>query len=243
MNSNNIYSTENETGDLYVGKVFISWQEVTIFLNDFCLQRGFGYRKIQSMKHDVTEEAAKRTFLCKHAGINKPNKTVPLNEQHNRTSYKVNCSWRVNISKKGEGIYVVTTYIDKHKGHSLNLQTANINVVLLSEIFIMQFISSDIKKNLQKRMHIIFLILYWKKKAIDLEWVVEYQLDSISRSLTHILWMELQQVELYIRYGSVIAYDNTAKMNIYGLSLSIFVIVDNNYNISPVAQAFLDDET
>ncbi|CAI2193606.1 14722_t:CDS:2, partial [Funneliformis geosporum] len=152
-------STENETGDLYVGKVFISWQEVTIFLNDFCLQRGFGYRKIQSMKHDVTEEAAKRTFLCKHAGINKPNKTVPLNEQHNRTSYKVNCSWRVNISKKGEGIYVLI---------------------------------EDMLADIQ----------FWTLEAIDLEWVVEYQLDSISRSLTHILWMELQQVELYIRYGS-----------------------------------------
>ena len=55
--------------------------------------------------------------------------------------------------------------------------------------------------------------------------------------------MEPQQIELYIRYDSVVAHDNTAKTNIYGLPLSIFVIVDNNYNTRPVAQAFLDDET
>src|ERR1044071_1504543 len=96
-----------------------------IFLNDFCLQRGFGYKKGQSIKKDTTEDAAKRTFLCKHAGINKSNKTAPFNEQRTRISCKVNCPWRVNISKKGEGIYMVTTYINEHKGHSLNSQTAN----------------------------------------------------------------------------------------------------------------------
>ncbi|CAI2176926.1 12028_t:CDS:1 [Funneliformis geosporum] len=55
--------------------------------------------------------------------------------------------------------------------------------------------------------------------------------------------MEPQQVELYIQYGLVIAHNNTAKMNIYGLSLLIFVIVDNNYSTRPVAQAFLNDKT
>ena len=72
---------------------------------------------------------------------------------------------------------------------------------------------------------------------------MEYQLDPVSRSLIHILWMEPKQVELYIRYSAVVAHDNTAKTNIYGLPLSIFVVVDNNYNTRPVAQAFLDDET
>ncbi len=62
-----------------------------IFLNNFYLQKGFGYRKDQSIKNGNTENAAKRTFLYKHANINKSNKTVPLNEQCNRTSYKVNC--------------------------------------------------------------------------------------------------------------------------------------------------------
>jgi hypothetical protein len=82
-----------------------------------------------------------------------------------------------------------------------------------------------------------------EKKANEPEWIVEYQIDPISQSFTHILWMEPQQVELYIRYGSVVAHNNTAKTNIYGLPLSIFVVVDNNYNTRPVAQAFLYDET
>ncbi|CAG8745726.1 3641_t:CDS:2, partial [Gigaspora rosea] len=76
-----------------------------------------------------------------------------------------------------------------------------------------------------------------EKKANNPEWIVEYQLDPVSRSLLHLLWMEPLQVELYIRYSSVVAYDNTAKTNIYGLPLSIFIVVDNNYNTRPVAQS------
>jgi len=62
------------------------------------------------------------------------------------------------------------------------------------------------------------------KKNNESGWVVEYQLDATSQALTHLLWMEPQQVELYIRYGSVVAHDNTAKTNIYGLPLSIFAV-------------------
>ena len=118
--------TENETDNLCVGKLFVSWQEVTIFLNDFCMQKGFGYRKGRSVKKDETEDAAKRTFLCKHAGTkNNTAKTSTLNEQRNRTSCRVSCPWRINISKKGEGIYMVTTFIDEHEGHILNLQNVH----------------------------------------------------------------------------------------------------------------------
>ncbi|CAI2194248.1 7758_t:CDS:2, partial [Funneliformis geosporum] len=94
------------------------------------------------------KEAAKRTFLCKHAGINKPNKTVPLNEQHNRTSCKL-----------------------------IEDMLADIQFWTLEE---------PTKKDAYNILNSLL-----EKKANDLK------------------WMKPQQVELYIRYSSVIAHDNT----------------------------------
>ncbi|CAG8694646.1 8183_t:CDS:2 [Funneliformis mosseae] len=134
-------------------------------------QEGFGYRKDRSKKdNENSEEIIKRTFMF-------------------------NCLWHVNIHKK-HGVYIVTTFIDEHKGHILNLQTT---------------LEGDVMASKQYRMltnNISNVLL--DKKNNESGWVVEYQLDATSQALTHLLWMEPQQVKLYIRYGSVV---NTAKTN------------------------------
>ena len=115
----------DKTDDLYVGKQFVSWQEVALFLDDYCIQKGFGYRKGRSKKdNENIEEIIKRTFLCNHAGIYESKKMANLDDQRNKTSCRVNCPWHVNISKK-HGVYIVTTFVGEHKGHILNLQTVN----------------------------------------------------------------------------------------------------------------------
>jgi hypothetical protein len=272
--------SENETDDLYVGKLFVSWQKVIVFLNTYCMQKGFSYRRGRSTKMNNDEDAVKRTFLCKHAGTNKVDKTTTISEQRNKTSCRINCPWHVNINKKGEGIYMVTTFVNEHKDHTLNPQTtyfssqfrkltedmladirfwtlegdlsATKQYRMLTSKYQCTIIKQDLynainmfrrKKEPAKKNAFNIINSLLEKKANESEWIVEYQIDPISQSLTHILWMEPQQVELYIRYGSVVAHDNTAKTNIYGLPLSIFVVVDNNYNTRPVAQAFLYDET
>ena len=78
------------------------------------MEKGFSYRKGRSTKTDNTEDATKRTFLCKHAGTNNTTKTTTLNEQRNRSLCRVNCLWRVNISKKGDKTYIVITFINEH---------------------------------------------------------------------------------------------------------------------------------
>jgi len=55
-------------------------------------------------------------------GIYKPNKTA---EQQNKTSYRVNCLWHININKNCEGMYEVTTFVNEHRGHTLNPQTVH----------------------------------------------------------------------------------------------------------------------
>ncbi|CAG8684653.1 9073_t:CDS:2 [Racocetra fulgida] len=116
---------KDETDNLYIGKRFVSWQEVIIFLNYYCKQKGFGYRKGCSKKSERLEDAKKRTFLCKHAETYKPNKSAGLDQQRNKTSCKVGCTWHINIVKKGDKIYEVTTFVDKHRGHSPDPQNAH----------------------------------------------------------------------------------------------------------------------
>ncbi len=106
-------SYKNEIDALYIGKLFVSWQEVIVFLDVYCKQRGFGYRKGHLKKNDGNVPT-KRTFLCKHAGIYKAKKTATLNETCNKTSCRVNCLWYINISKKAEGVYEVKTFISEH---------------------------------------------------------------------------------------------------------------------------------
>ncbi|CAG8813361.1 948_t:CDS:1, partial [Cetraspora pellucida] len=52
-----------------------------------------------------------------------------INDQQNKPSYKVDCPWHINISKKSKDIYMVTTFVNEHKGYTLNSQT----VYLLSQ--------------------------------------------------------------------------------------------------------------
>jgi len=45
-----------------------------------------------------------------------------------------------------------------------------------------------------------------EKKVNDSGWVVEYQLDPVSQALTHLLWMEPQQVGLVIKRHFIYSY-------------------------------------
>ena len=80
------------------------------------------------------------------------------------------------------------------------------------------------------------------RKAHDPEWVVEFELDN-ENWLTRLFWMSPAQVILWLEYHDVILNDNTAKTNHYQMSLSLFLIVDNNTWSRLVAQALVSDET
>ena len=79
-NEGDLLIIKNKIDDLYIGKIFVLWQETIIFLDTFCMQREFGYRKDQLTKTDNTEDAIKRIFLYKYAGTNKINKIIPFDE-------------------------------------------------------------------------------------------------------------------------------------------------------------------
>src|SRR5256885_16861140 len=55
--------------------------------------------------------------------------------------------------------------------------------------------------------------------------------------------MSPEQVIFWLEYHDVILNDNTTKTNCYQMSLSLFLIVDNNTKSRLVAQALVSDET
>ncbi|CAG8793814.1 5890_t:CDS:2, partial [Racocetra fulgida] len=63
-------------------------------------------------KSEGLEDAKKRTFLCKHTGTYKPNKSAGFDKQRNKTLCKVGCTWHINIVKK-----------DEHRGYNLDQQS------------------------------------------------------------------------------------------------------------------------
>jgi len=117
---NQVTGEQDEVDDLFVGKSFESWEEVMLFLDRYCKRQGFGYRKGRSKRDKNEEITTKRTFLCRHSGIFTSNKTTSLNNQRDRVSCRVDCPWHLNINKNSEDIYIVTTFINKHQGHTLS---------------------------------------------------------------------------------------------------------------------------
>ncbi|CAG8742905.1 22231_t:CDS:2, partial [Gigaspora rosea] len=184
---------DNDTMDyLYICKRFVLWEKVINFLNHYCKQKGFGYRKGQSKKSDGLEEAKKRTFLCKHAGIYKPNKL-------------------------GDEIYEVTTFVDEYVGHNLDPQNVHflsqyrkLSAEMLEDI---RFWTTEGNLNATKQYRMLpvkndaFDVLnsLLEKKTNNPEWVVEYQLDPVSRALSHLLF-ELEYVKLIKDYPLVASY-------------------------------------
>jgi len=64
-----------------------------------------------------------------------------------------------------------------------------------------------------------------------------------NNTLTHLFWMIPLQLELWYRYSDIVMQDVTCKTNRYDMALSLFVILDENWNIRLVAQALIIDKT
>ncbi|CAG8683353.1 6806_t:CDS:2, partial [Cetraspora pellucida] len=177
----------SEAGELYVGKSFISWDKVTLFLDEFCKQHGFDYRTYNS---------------CKTA--------FPEN-QHNTQSWHV-------LSPDTAHLLPQFRKLTKPMLAEIKFWTLEGNIMASQQY---QLLLSKYKRNIVKK-DLYNAINHFRrqklptindacnllndllaKKARDSEWVIEYQIDPLTRALTYLFWMELHQVQLYTRYGSV----------------------------------------
>jgi hypothetical protein len=86
------------------------------------------------------------------------------------------------------------------------------------------------------------LTMLMQKKAEDLRWVVDFELDN-NNHLTRLLWMLPDQVDLWLKYHDVVINDNTTRTNQYQLPLGVFIIIDNKNKTRLVCQVLASDET
>jgi len=108
--------------NLFVRKIFQSWDHVANFMKRYAAVKGHGVRIGGGGKVDKANGIIKRTYLCRHAGQAKSNRTALVEKQHpNASSCRVRCPWKVNIwNKKSKNHLEVTTLHDQHTGHELH---------------------------------------------------------------------------------------------------------------------------
>ena len=81
-----------------------------------------------------------------------------------------------------------------------------------------------------------------QKKAEDVRWVVDFELDEDNR-LTRLLWMTPDQVNLWLKYYDVVVNDNTFRTNQYQMPLGVFIVIDNKCKTRLVCQVLVSDES
>ncbi|CAG8493871.1 32016_t:CDS:2, partial [Racocetra persica] len=65
--------------------------------------------------------------------------------------------------------------------------------------------------------------------------VVDFDLDKDNR-LIRLLWILLDQIDLWLRYYNVVVNDNISWTNQYQIPLEIFVVIDNKCKTRLVCQ-------
>ena len=78
-------------------------------------------------------------------------------------------------------------------------------------------------------------------KSKDLNFQYTFTLDSENR-LEHIFWCPAHCFELYQKYGDVVVFDTTYKVNSYDMPFGIFVGIDNNGRTILLGCALLRNE-
>jgi hypothetical protein len=91
-------------------------------MKKYAATKGHGVRIGGGGKVNKAKEVIKRTYLCRHAGQAKSNRTALMEKQHSNTSScRIGCPWKVNIwNKKDKGHLEVMTLHDQHTGHELH---------------------------------------------------------------------------------------------------------------------------
>ncbi|CAG8715147.1 17220_t:CDS:2, partial [Cetraspora pellucida] len=177
----------SEAEELYMGKSFISWDKVTLFLDEFCKRHGFGYRKGHSKKSDE-QNIKKRMFLCRHSGTSNSCKTASPKNQRNTQSWHI-------LSPDTAHLLPQFRKLTKPMLAEIKFWTLEENIMASQQY---QLLLSKYKRNIVKKdlynainhfccqklptinnaCNLLNDLL--AKKARDSEWVIEYQIDPLT---------------------------------------------------------------
>ncbi|CAB5113758.1 unnamed protein product [Rhizophagus irregularis] len=168
-------------------------------------------------------ETAVNTFAKNNAEINNPKKVEDITLHRESSSTKTNCPCQANFyfSKRAADIHLMKF------NNSYNHQCDPISIELAP-------------KNLRFPQSILDKIEHYttKDNLKDPNYVVISRLERLSNELTSLFWLtSKQRNELWPKFYDVVIHDNTAKMNRYEMTLSLFVGIDNNFKTRVLAQA------
>nr|KAJ0201571.1 hypothetical protein LSAT_V11C600301820 [Lactuca sativa] len=219
------HSQNNKTifDEPFVGQYFLSEEEALIFYQNYARKKGFSVRKGRFM-NKKTGERKRRDFFCHHEGKSEFKKDYTKKKKtRNRGYTRCECKahMRITLIRINEIFpeeWQVTKFVAAHNHVLLNAQEV-------------RFLPSYRNITLEDEKHILllkeggFTVKMLKMKNLNFQYAST--LDSESK-LEHIFWCHAHCFELYQKYGDVVVFDITYKVNSYDMPFGIFVGIDNH---------------
>ncbi|KAL4644214.1 hypothetical protein ACB092_02G147900 [Castanea dentata] len=240
-----IHSIENEF-EPFVGQCFLSEEEAFIFYKNYANRNG------------------RRNFFCHREGRQPLKMVDPSKEQQNRMSLKCGCKARLTIVlRKSIDIFPkewhVTTFVVDHNHELLSPSSVRFipaNRVITEDdkncILLYKEVGLSIREiihvmKLKKNMHAVndtmdFLQFCKVAKERNSKFQYAFTTDE-EKMLEHIFWSHSHSFDWYQKYGDVVVFYTTYKVNAYDMPFGIFVGVNNHGKTILFDCALLRSET
>ncbi|CAG8784019.1 20302_t:CDS:2 [Gigaspora margarita] len=239
--------------------VFDNWSSVDIFINQYCLERGFGYQIFHNDKDpDNPSVTYRKSYRCLASGEYQTKKNLEQNLHRLRGNMKTNCEWHCNFTFPKTTKQILCTTLKDNHNHELNSsQIADIipryrrlNDEMVQEIkfFATCKVAPITQLEILKKKYPnsvfhkqdVYNTIY--KNFQDANWKVFVRHTSNERCLSGVFWIAPSQQELYKRFYDVVLNNNICKTNKYNMYLSVFMIKDNYGRFQNVANALVEDK-
>ncbi|KAL2896054.1 Protein FAR1-RELATED SEQUENCE 11 [Bienertia sinuspersici] len=254
---------EEDDYEPFIGQTFESQEEAYVYYDNYAKRQGYVVRKDRSdTKHGRT---VRRDFCC-HRGGKNPLKVIDLSKpQRHKVSSRCDCKAHMRITlKKCFDIFPeewhVTKFVKEHNHELLSSEEmrflpANRTISQEDEKQILLYKEAGLsvrqiiqvmeleKKRLLGNDDVKSLLEYMQSAKLENNlFQYAYTMDD-ERRLEHLIWCQAQCFELYQKYGDVVVFDTTYKVNSYDMPCGIFVGVDNHGKTILFGCALLRNET
>ncbi|PKC66991.1 hypothetical protein RhiirA1_535203 [Rhizophagus irregularis] len=205
---------EIETEDIPKDIKFDTWDEVDNYFDDYGARNGFAIIKYK-MKRNSKGQVHKRTLVWVTTFVNQHNHELIPKTQEFSTKYRTFTNEALNeillITKYGSLTLTAQRNLLKARFPDLHFQDQGL-ANIIHKYKIADKVNNDTSALLTTLM---------QKKAEDLHWIVDFELDKDNR-LTCLLWMSSDQ---------------------YQMPLEVFIIIDNKCKSCLVCQVLVSDES
>ncbi|XP_071700907.1 protein FAR1-RELATED SEQUENCE 11-like isoform X2 [Rutidosis leptorrhynchoides] len=214
-----------------------NFQEAFVFYESYAKQNGFVVRKDRSEKKN--DRILRRDINCHRAGKKRSKSFNVSKHQRTRESIKCGCKAHIRITfKRSFDIFPeewhITKFVKEHNHELLSPEAmrflpVNRTITLEDEKQILLF--KDAGLNVRQ----IIRVMELQKQYV-------YTLDEKGR-LENLFWCHPQSYEWYGKYGDVVVFDTTYKVNAYDMPCALFVGINNYGKTVLFGSALLRNET